>query len=243
MPAIECQPRDTSRSFFDITERCRVVVYAVFGDESHDETKARVFAVAGVFGSDDQWKQLKTKWLGRTGGRIFHASDCETNQGDFASTSNSDNKLLYKDLTVLLAESGLLGYGVAIDLAGHHQFFPDVPADIPYFICFRDVICQCTEWARMSVPHDSLKFTFDIRQESNYNAGALYDYMVKAPEWKGQEFDEIGFASRGIAEIQVADLYAREVMKHLDNMVGPIQRPTRLSMQALTSTHRFGANH
>jgi hypothetical protein len=35
-------------------------------DESHDAKAERVFAVAGVFGSDEQWKQLEeTPELGR----------------------------------------------------------------------------------------------------------------------------------------------------------------------------------
>jgi hypothetical protein len=31
-------------------------MYSVFGDESHDETKSRVFAVAAIFGSEDDWE-------------------------------------------------------------------------------------------------------------------------------------------------------------------------------------------
>ena len=41
--------------------------------------------------------------------------------------------------------------------------------------------------------------------------------------------------------IQVGDLYAREVMKHLDNMVGPVKRDERKSFTALRESGRFDA--
>lgn len=37
-------------------------------------------------------------------------------------------------------------------------------------------------------------------------------------------------------------MYAREVMKHLDNTVGPVKRPMRRSMEALQKTKRFGCD-
>jgi hypothetical protein len=243
MPTAQCQAQDRiSFSFLSDLEAWEVTVYAVFGDESHDETRARVFAVAGIFGSRKDWKRLRAKWSVRTGGRVFHAADCDTDRGEFADTSHSENKRLYRDLANLLAESKLLGFGTAMDLGGHRIFFPDTPNYVPYYICFRDVIIQCINWTMMSVPQGIVKFTFDSRRESNYNAGVLYDYLVNCPEWKDQEFDEIAFASKKNTGIQVADLYAREVMKHLDNMIGPVKRPMRRSMTALRKTSRFGCN-
>jgi hypothetical protein len=32
---------------------------SVFGDESHDPTKARVFAVAGLLGDGNQWASFR----------------------------------------------------------------------------------------------------------------------------------------------------------------------------------------
>ena len=54
----------------------------------------------------------------------------------------------YADLTKALAGSKLLGFGSAMDLAGYLEFFGDAPADIPYYRCFRDVVCQCGKWAK-----------------------------------------------------------------------------------------------
>src|SRR5438552_12158561 len=50
------------------------------------------------------------------------------------------------------------------------------------------------------------------------------------------------FCSEKNPRIQIGDLYARECMKHLDNMVGPVKRAERKSMTALLETKRFGAD-
>jgi hypothetical protein len=39
--------------------------------------------------------------------------------------------------------------------------------------------------------------------------------------------------------IQVADMFARESMKAMDNLVGPTKRPIRKSLQTLKATRRF----
>ena len=45
------------------------VALKVFGDESADETKSRVFAVAGVIGNEDEWQLAMREWLRRTRGQ------------------------------------------------------------------------------------------------------------------------------------------------------------------------------
>jgi hypothetical protein len=221
-----------------------IFVYSVCGDESSDETHARVFAVAAIFGGETEWDAFNKKWLARTGGKVFHATDCDTDQGDYRDCEHAENKRLYKDLTALLADSRLLGFGSAIDLAGHNEFFPDVPVDVPYYRCFREVVLRCAEWIRMAVPREeAARFIFDSRPESNHNAGVLYDYLVNIPEWKSDVlFEEVVFSHRKPVGVQAADLYAREVMKHLDNDVGPVKRPERLSFTALRKSQRFGCD-
>ncbi len=220
-------------------------MYAVHGDESADETKARVFAVSGVFGSTEDWDDLKSAWVERTGGRIFHATECETNQGIFSETSNSENKALYKELTQLLCKSRLMGKSHAIDMAAWRTHFDGALEDMPYLTCFRNVVYDCGRLAYLSVPQDTVEFTFDQHPETEHNAGVLYTYMAEMKEWNAGPYlsDKVSFASRKYVGIQVADLLAREAMKHLDNIVGPVKRPTRLSMAALLETKRFHFNY
>src|SRR5688572_24697573 len=105
-------------------------------DESHDAKAERVFAVAGLFGSDEQWKQLEERWRARTGGMVFHAADCEANRKAFAKRSPEENRALFIDLVRILAGSHILGFGSAMDLKGYNEFFPGRPKEIPYLRCF-----------------------------------------------------------------------------------------------------------
>jgi hypothetical protein len=216
----------------------------VFGDESHDSKGVRVFAVAVLFGTEQQWAEFKGPWQAGLQGRVFHAADCETDHGDFAGSEHSENLKVYADLTKILASSHLLGFGSAMDLAGYHEFFPDRPADIPYYRCFRDVVFQCGRWAKWAIPLDEAQFHFDQRVESDYNAGVLYGHIATLQDWDCAPFlrKTLKIASRSEVGIQAADLYAREVMKHLDNTVGPVKRPMRRSMETLRATERFGCD-
>jgi len=131
-----------------------------------------------------------------------------------------------------------------MDLAGYYEFFGDTPADIPYYRCFRDVVYQSGKWAKWAIPSDTAEFHFDQRVESDYNAGVLYGHIASLPDWDCARFlrTTLKITSRADVGIQAADLYAREVMKHLDNTVRAVKRPMRRSMATLRATNRFGCD-
>lgn len=216
-----------------------LVMASVFGDESSDETRQRVFAVAGLEGTESEWRTLEDKWLARTGEKEFHAADCESEYANHPNRQkHKDNQALYADLAQLIANSGLRGFGVAMDLAGHREFFAGVPQDISYMKCFTEVVKHFIENSITSA-EEPLEFTFDHRSQSEYNTAYLYSSMVNWNEWKKENVffrTKISFDTRKNPRVQAADLLARETMKHLDNMIGPVPRPTRKSMEALIST-------
>ena len=209
----------------------------VFGDESADETKQRVFAVAGIIGPEEAWEHLQASWNIRTKGIPFHANNCDSDQGDYARRPHAENKALYRDLAQILAASELAGWAFVIDLAAQRKFFPDAP-DIAYYKAFLEVLHAMRNCAANN--DEKAKFTFDNRQESQHNAGELYRMVSEQPEWRDSAFPEISFAcSRDQPRIQVADLFAREAMKVFDNRFGPVKRPVRKSWLALLDTGRF----
>jgi len=213
---------------------------SVYGDESSDEQKQRVFAVAGVIGTEEMWEGLEAQWLARTEGIPFHANNCDCDRGEYATRPHAENKALYRDLTILLANSGMGGWGYAMDLAAQRQVFPDGP-DILYYRCFIEVVHAMKNCAANN--RETVKFTFDSREESEHNTGLLYGMLREVPEWKDYRFPEISFVcSREHPKVQVADLFAREVMKALDNDVGPVKRALRKSWLALANTGRFHAD-
>ena len=98
---------------------------SVFGDESHDPTKARVFAVAGLLGDENQWASFRQAWNTRLNGSIFHAAECEAGYGDFRGMPEPERHRLHRELTKMVAESGLIGYGHVMDLAGCRAVVPE----------------------------------------------------------------------------------------------------------------------
>lgn len=228
-----------------ISEVC-AVMFLLYGDESLDEKKERVCAVAGLIGTEDSWQALEAQWKALHGDVYFHANNCDSDHGTFAAQSGEDvdavhrkNKRLYRDSITLLAESGIGGFGSAYDLAAQRQAFPPPYAPPVYYQPFLDVMEVMRNFA--DVRNDFVKFTFDSRAESEHNAGSIYAHIRECgPEWRERIADEISFvSSRKNTRIQIADLFAREAMKLLDNQIGPVKRPTRKSWLALESSGRF----
>ena len=62
-------------------------------NESTDAKQSRVFAVAGVVGQEHVWQAAERSWVERTGGVVFHATDCEYRK----------DLELYKDLIQILS--------------------------------------------------------------------------------------------------------------------------------------------
>jgi hypothetical protein len=210
----------------------------VYGDESMDETKQRVCAVAGLIGTEEQWNALEWHWIRYTNGVPFHGNDCDSDHGDYAGRPHWENKALYRDLTILLANSGLAGYGQAIDLIAKNTVFPE-SEDLTYYTAFQRVILAMKNFA--SHAGDIAELTFDMRLESEHNAGFLYRSLREnEPDWTPYQASKISFEfAKDNIRIQVADLLARESMKALDNRIGPVKRKIRKSWEALADTQRF----
>lgn len=217
---------------------------SVFGDESVDGTQQKVFAVAGLLGDENQWSSIRTAWTERTGGKVFHASDCESSYGQYKNTSHEENLRLYKDLTKILAGSKLIGFGVAIDLAGCYQYFPDILEEQPYLTCFLRTVKYLSEQAPMCVPVSNVEFIFDSHRDYEHTAGLIYQYLRIHKDWNPYESiaDKVSFASRENVGVQVADLWAREVMKYLEWELYRYSAFPRRSWSSLYETHRFGAD-
>jgi hypothetical protein len=224
-----------------------IVTLKLYGDESADETKQRVFAVAGVIGQESEWAETIRHWLRRTKGLPFHANVCESEFADHPDRQkHKDNLRLYKDLTTILADSRLIGVGVAMDLISQRACLPGVLPDMAYYKCFNDVIATISKVADGFNSHRErehtlkLEFVFDSRKESDGTAGTLYTLFRTLPEWADVSMFDTGVRFEGGQEprLEMADLLARESMKELDRKVTNSPRTPRLSYQALDSAIR-----
>ena len=216
-----------------------IVMLSVFGDESHDSSKARVFAVAGLLGSGDDWETFRQRWRDRLGNIVFHAADCESGHGDFREMLEADRLQLHRDLTKILADSKLMGYGAAIDLAGCRKVNPSVMADfpdMPYYDCFVKTVVYLSNLSAVFIPRDRVEFTFDQHRETQYNAGILYDWITA---YKPHTVEKISFATRKEPGVQAADLWARELMKRCDTHLFNERANPRPQWKTIINTKRF----
>ncbi len=108
----------------------------IYGDESADSKSERVYAVAALHGTQEQWEKLRILWRERLGDKVFHAADCESGYGDFRGVPEKERHTLHLDLTRILAASGLYGWGVAIDLKGCKSVFPTALPEHSACSCF-----------------------------------------------------------------------------------------------------------
>lgn len=212
----------------------------VYGDESADERHERVFAIAGLNGTEEEWQDTERVWLRVTSGEVFHAAECE----------REGKKDLYKALTQVLANGSIAGIAIALDLRAFSSEMPDTLRDFGYYQCFGKVInahaTQAKRWndrdiSQVHEPLLDLKFTFDNRAQSKGNATQLFKTFTNQPEWRDTGIFNVpvSFASRSNPRIQMADLVAREAMKDLDREVGPVKFNERISKRVLEDSNRF----
>ena len=212
---------------------------SVFGDESHDPTKARVFAVAGLLGDGNQWASFRQAWNARLNGLIFHAADCESGYGHFRGMPETERHRLHRDLTRMVAESGLIGYGHVIDLAGCRAVAPEVLndfPDMPYYDCFLKTVIKLSDFAAHFIPRDKVEFTFDQHKETavQRRSPLRVDHGSQAGQRREGQLCEPRRAG-----VQAADLWARELMKRCDTHLFNDRARARPQWNTLMGTKRF----
>ncbi len=219
-------------------------MFVIYGDESLDARGERVIALAALLGNEDQWAELNRPWAARTGGMPFHAADCESGYGDYRALSQGERAQLSLDLARILANSGIIGFGIGIDVAGCRRAFPDMLPDHNYYSAFLRTVDFLVERAGMLRGNEPVRIIFDRHKRTEHNCRLLHKYAFEEGQWaaSGTMIDELSFASRDDVGIQAADLWVREFMKYFDGQLFSEQYATRPQCQALLDTKRFGGD-
>lgn len=215
-----------------------------YGGDSADSKKQTVFSVAIVVGSSDQWRRFKPEWERRNGGVPFHAADCEAGWGNYKGIDRDVRTTLYRDLVSMLADSDLYGFSAAINIRHFNEgFADDHTSEMPYYLCFADVVARCAILGHITIPPQSIDLTFDQNYDRDPSTADLYNYLGSLKEWEfyGHLGERVTFADhRKETGIQVADLLARETMKHMENtMLEPRKRWARQSFVRLRTNPRI----
>lgn len=238
--AVENYRRERIRS----EQRELTLMLIAYGDDSADERQERVFAAGAVVARREEWDDILPTWLKQNPmERPFHAKNCDSDRGDFKGRTHEENKQLYFDNVHLFVKSRrLFGAGVAISVRDYWDLFPFAPEDRfwPYYMCFAGVLASICRIAQLSIPPERIKVTFDNDPAKKIDS-RIYEFVAKQPGSLAACLDDgMDFRNhRTQAELQVADLIARETMKDLDNRIGPKRRWPRQSLIELKRSKRF----
>lgn len=224
-------------------KRIVIAMLTAYGDDSSDEKGMRTFAVAAIMGRQEEWDAIEPAWIKRTGGKVFHATDCEAGYGEYRGIPKDERLKEYEDLTKLLVQTEMIGAGCAVDIQAYKTLVPDPDENGPYFWCFNVVIATLAQRALAQNPKEIVKIILDRNHVIRYNALQLYDYITQRKDFEYISALEkkVGFIESTIIEsmeIQAADLFAHEVMKYLDNRLQP--NPHRLDRKSLIALHDTG---
>lgn len=218
---------------------------SIYGDESSDSGSERVYAVAALQGPEEVWGRLRTLWRERLGTKVFHSADCESGYGDFRGMSPEARTKLHIDLTSILANSGLVGWGLAIDVKGCRRAFPEMLPDHIANRCFFGTMLFHVEKVHADFPSQPLRIAFDRNKKTEYNSRLLFEYLAEESEPANKRWLPSGpeFVSREEIGVQAADIWAREFMKFFDGKLfsGDSYTP-RQQWESLYRTKRFGGD-
>jgi hypothetical protein len=219
-------------------------VISIFGDESSDSRNQHVYAVAALQGPKETWDELRSSWSNRLDGKVFHSADCESGYGAFRGMPSEERANLHSDLTSTLADSGLIGWGIAIDLKGSRLAFPDSRPEHNACSCFFRTMIFHVEKAHADYPLQPVEIAFDRNTKTEHNSRLLFQYLAEESDPGNGQWLRSGpeFVTREEVGVQAADLWVRELMKFLDGtLCSPDYKP-REQWDILLRTKRFGAD-
>jgi hypothetical protein len=208
----------------------------VYGDESYD-ADGNVYAVAGGIGSERGWRVTEEAWVAALRGVEFHAARFETEFArDPDRTKHPARLAHYAELVGVLRNAPILFCCLALDRPSYRREIPDHLPQVPYLLCFNNLLRMCTEGLRVEGAEPSFAVTLDRQADNAANASALYE--LAADLIANRLIGSLAFSSRDNPRIGIADLIAREAMKEAARVRGYHNRKMRGSFQSLVEANR-----
>jgi hypothetical protein len=223
-----------------------------FADESHDSARADVLTVAGVLAPRHVWDEVWRRWaevVKREQITAFHATDCETANGEFKGWSRPRIEALQRELIAIAIHPAyeLAAWSCSVSLPGYEKVRPRMkylhfpsglsvsgPLDDPYFILFQFFVQGiATDNIVTELPaEERVGFTFDQHHLAT-RASAVYEAMQIARDKFKHRLGGVSFLNKAeFVPLQVADLFAYETYRYMSESRSG-KRPTRWQYTAL----------
>lgn len=226
-------------------------MFKAYVDESGIHSTAKIFVLAGYLAAQKEWKRFEKKWqdvLDNYEIKVFHASDCNSNTGEFArfdGKQEEKNQFVKELLTTISDRSRIIPINVGVVV----RDFPDpehgrvlARGGHPYYVCMKAFMSTVTLVMRRFPAHERVALIFDRQDQFDQRAHETFDGIL-SETWEGRErFKTLEFGSRqDNIPLQAADSLAfdsyREFLRRRDDP----DRPARRSYALLTKNRAMSS--
>jgi hypothetical protein len=223
-------------------------MFKAYIDESGIHASSDMFVLAGYLAPVREWDRFVKKWqsvLCKYGIDVFHASDCNSNRGEFERFKG--NKELRDDFVKeLLATISTRRRILALNLGVVVTDFPDTAhrqvragAGHAYYVCMKGMMAAIHLVMNQFSPHEKVSLIFDRQDQFRRTALERFNEIV-GENWDGKDrFANIIFGSaKDYIPLQAADALAFDSYREFRRRRECPQRPVRPSYAVLT-THKM----
>lgn len=219
-----------------------IPLITAFFDESGHSSESRVVAMGGALGPPSAWRKIREDWsslLSKHGVKIFHMTDFENRFGEFKGWNEDRRRSLLADLLAVLEDVFLVYMGTAVLVEDFQNLKPETRKGlmVPWYLCFQTCLQEVAQTTMVVSneeiwdPHLRAVF-FELQLE--YWRGPILFSQILENEAFARGLGLLGFASKqACVKVQLADLIAYELRKHVENCLFDSKRPTRWPMQQL----------
>ncbi len=227
-------------------------------DDSGTHEGSRVVAMGGFVAREGQWEQYDREWrelLTKHGISYLRMADLESSHGNFEGWGEEKKKPLIRDVIGQVrkwAKYAVSGLVVAQD---YEQAVPEWARQSAAFgdaynFCFQMCVGQSMQYVEHLNPpmpeRDQIAFVFE--QESKHEGVTRANYtLIKEFRDPKDRMGAFGFGTKQrFLPLQIADFFAYESYKHLENLVGESGRKIRYPLRVLAEygidieAHYFG---
>jgi len=223
-------------------------MFKAYIDESGIHADAKMFVLAGYLAPVKEWDRFGKRWqdvLHKYGVKRFHASDCNSNRGEFKKFCNdreARNTFVSELLATISSRPRILAVNLGVvvdDFPDPHHRLVQAASGHPYYVCMKGLMASIhivmTRWRGVS-EREKVSLVFDRQDQFRPFALERFNEIV-AEDWEGKNrFHAIGFGS-AMTEIplQAADALAFDSYREFLRRREFPERPPRPSYEALTA--------
>jgi hypothetical protein len=150
------------------------------------------------------------------------------------------------ELCGIIKSYDLGAFGAAVSVVDYRAVFPDAGEHDPYLLCLGLCFANMAEITEVSnviirergwpLPPAGVRFWVEENRDTAARATQIYHDIKAVPSWRpASRMEEIAHLGKKIVGLQAADLIAREVYKHYDNLgCRPVRKPVITLSQQVT---------